>query len=676
MLNKNDLFRRRKLVTFIVVFSLFAPILISINNVQAYQENTTNDSFEIQKTPSNENELSLNALSVNITEYSEWDDNFGNVVDVYVNDNFLYITLGSYGFVIYNITDLNPQFLYQNDDYSCNHIYRQGNYLYTSNYTGLTIYDATDINNLVNICNWTGAITNIYEIYASGNYVYFTDSIGLKSLNITNLLGPQILDTYSESGLSRFKVSDGIAYVQDTNRARFVNITDPEDVYLISSTPLYSGTDDICYSDGFVYLCDSSYTYIYNVTILSSPVIVSTYTLNNTGDHFLSVVDDYLYIGVDDGGIVVVDVSNKTNPLYYTQKLDTITINNFISYGDYLFLYNAISVEILDISTPSAITSIWFELLSGESYDIYVVEDTLFLADDTALEIIDITNPAKPKEISTFYDKGESIIGVYAVGDYAYIIEENVGLKILDISNINNPIELGNWTFNEDVSDIYVTQEYAYLAQGTDGIAVIDIYYPDYPQKSLQYEEYSVAWALEFRENYLYVAAGEYFHILDMSNPFKPVEVGNWTRTDANYYDIFLTEDYAYLVCDEGFDIVDITTPATPVKVGQFFNWKTPMQIMVNGKYAYLLNLFEGLEIYDVSNIAHPLRIALNESLGLLSDMWASNGYIYLADGSNGLQIYQTEPLLTVKSGISPFVYVGGLVFFSIIGLLLRKKKR
>lgn len=671
MTQKNLLFRRR-IITLFVVLALFAPIIVNINTVMAKDSNTTESNLGIEEAPKMGEELSINADEVNVTDYSGFDDNYGTISDIFISGNYMYIALGSEGLAIYNITNLEPKFITQWDNYSCNRVYADNNLLYLSNNTGIYVLDAANYNNLALLTNLSTG--TVYDIYAENEFVFITTTLGFYSVNITDYLNPAIIDAYSNTQLREFHVSNGIAYVKDSDRVRIFNITEADNLNFLTDV-FIGGLNDIYYLDDTLYCADSDDAFLYNVTDPASPVYFTNYEFNNTGSNQIVVIGDYLYIE-EFRGIVVVDISNKSQPLYFTEFRETITMGIINAYGNYLFCNDDYQIEIIDANTPSDLVSLWIDQIYGSTQDLFVDGTKLYAADVSSLEIIDISDPENPEEIGKYKDEDALISHVYVHNDYAYIYENGFGMKIIDVSDPTNLIELGNISFAGSFADIYVSDEYAYIAQGGDGLLVIDIYYPDYPQKSLQYEEYDAVYALEKMGDYLYIASGEYFHILDMSNPYKPTEIGNWTRLNANYYDIFLDENYAYLLCDEGFDIIDISDPIEPVKIGQFFNYQIPWKIFVDGQYIYLLDFALGLDVFDASTIAHPKPVASYEPSTFYYDVFARNGYIYLAGSLDGVVILITEPLLTVKSGIGPFTFVCGLVFFSVLGLLIRKKKK
>jgi hypothetical protein len=69
------------------------------------------------------------------------------------------------------------------------------------------------------------------------------------------------------------------------------------------------------------------------------------------------------------------------------------------------------------------------------------------------LRVIDISNPTNPVEIGSYDTPGEAF-GVYVSGNFAYVADRDSGLRVIDISNPKNPVEIGfydtpSWALND-----------------------------------------------------------------------------------------------------------------------------------------------------------------------------------------------------------------------------------
>lgn len=84
-------------------------------------------------------------------------------------------------------------------------------------------------------------------------------------------------------------------------------------------------------------------------------------------------------------------------------------------------------------------------------------------------------DPRSPR-VSTVYheDTNGNAYKVYMSGDYAYIAD-NSGLAVINISDPTNPETPVNESTNGGARSVYVSGDYAYVADGAYGLAVINI---------------------------------------------------------------------------------------------------------------------------------------------------------------------------------------------------------
>ena len=123
-------------IIFIVIFLL--PVCISDYTVFVRAATENNDSYNVaaKNTPID---------STNITELTYWDDNYGSIVEVVVEGNYAYITLGVNGFIIVDVSDVTaPRVVAEYDTYTCNHIFIDNEIIYFTNNSAVNILDAAD----------------------------------------------------------------------------------------------------------------------------------------------------------------------------------------------------------------------------------------------------------------------------------------------------------------------------------------------------------------------------------------------------------------------------------------------------------------------------------------------------------------------------------------------------
>ena len=71
--------------------------------------------------------------------------------------------------------------------------------------------------------------------------------------------------------------------------------------------------------------------------------------------------------------------------------------------------------------------------------------------------------------------------------NYAYTVSPEAGLMIVDISNPASPKQMGRYDTGGTANAVAVAGDFAYVADGSAGLLVIDIRNPENPQKVGEY---------------------------------------------------------------------------------------------------------------------------------------------------------------------------------------------
>jgi len=241
----------------------------------------------------------------------------------------------------------------------------------------------------------------------------------------------------------------------------------------------------------------------------------------------------------------------------------------------------------------------------GIAEDIFIQDDFVFLAGE-GLIILDISNPAKPVFVSQFKDNEESRTkGVYIRDNLAFIVGYSKGLRILDISDITNPILLGS--YGTHATCVFVQDDYAYIIGSPDAFEVIDISDPENPVKvgAIQQFNCSPSYRLLVNGSIAYVSSGCGLDIINISNPEAPIILHKYHSIEA--YDLVLHNQIAFVAARyNGFVILDVSDPSNPQNISQLFLNYSTYDIYYSNKVVYLSDNNYGLTIINVSDITNP----------------------------------------------------------------------
>lgn len=216
--------------------------------------------------------------------------------------------------------------------------------------------------------------------------------------------------------------------------------------------------------------------------------------------------------------------------------------------------------------------------------------------------ILDLANPAHPKIASTFEQElTGGVHNMFATDDYLYAISGGAKYVIIDVRDIYKPKYVSEYRHpNARIHDLWVRDGIAYSAQGGAGTVVVDVgngKYGGSPEKPKLITSYSVNSGHEifpyFQEStgrtYLFIGdeemnranrvwagtnyrnemttpggvpqtSGGYVHIVDFTDPMKPMPVGRYHIEDFGAHDIIVKDDVLYQAYYEGgVRVVDVS---------------------------------------------------------------------------------------------------------------------
>ena len=245
--------------------------------------------------------------------------------------------------------------------------------------------------------------------------------------------------------------------------------------------------------------------------------------------------------------------------------------------------------------------------------------------------------------------------GTQVVGNYAYMCSGYSGLRIMDLSDPANPVEVGRdpWSpWNYLSGSVYVKDDRAYLSYYADG-RVLDISDPTHPTEIHH-------WYLDSTPSIVFIhgdlAVGlhgdeEYPCLMDISD---------WNNVQVtSYFPELLVPSQPVGMAGEylclagwGIEMYDISDPWNPVQVvvvgdTTYFGWDAEL----SGDYVYLSTLYHGVRIYDVSDPLNPVYVATCDSndCGFIS---VSGSNLLVAKGMRDIDIWDiSDPTHPVYSG-------------------------
>lgn len=512
-----------------------------------------------------------------------------------------------------------------------------GGYAYAADiYNGLAIFDLSQPTKpqLEAACYMPSAL----DVSVSGNYAYVACAgYGLRVVNVNPDSFTDNLDSLSVVATSQYdggttktvsvEASGNYAYIGDVDLGMLVvDISSPENVYEGSVIGQYYdalGAYRISFDEEsravYVGDCRKGLQKIDVFTAASPSLIVA---LDNTATPA-------------DADAVWVDADTS-----YVYTVDNDATSGNIKEGLRIF-FAILSDEYVSFLLKGMLPT------DGEASDVYVSGGYVYVADGSGgLKIIDpglpavdaegdraTENPVNPVLIGSCGVPGGPANGVFVEGGFAYVAAGTGGLKVIDVSDLTAPVEVGQLagTSLSDAQKVAVVGNFAYVADGRNGLKVVDV--ADRSQPVLMGGYYipdsddldvlpGYAHDVSLIGILAYVAAGnEGFQVIDVSDPSSPA-----------YYSRYHAEPY--------YDVKGIYTASSDV------NEKVNLIWVANGVMPD-----ENFCFFTDPPTVPPQRHVGYHSSGDVRDVVVVGNFAYIAESAGGFQVLMVDEGEAAETG-------------------------
>ncbi|MCP4583373.1 MAG: hypothetical protein GY839_17330, partial [candidate division Zixibacteria bacterium] len=322
--------------------------------------------------------------------------------------------------------------------------------------------------------NWLGGVD---DVYIDGELAYLAcDDDGLRIINVSNFDAIYDLGQYVVEAAISITVDGNYAFLGTGQQGLYIiDISDPEnpsEVYndsecdFINEIEIEGNTAFICHSGG--------------VTILDISDIYQPQTLWDSVDiswaNAIEIRDNIAYVGSHTPGLVVLDITDSSSPeiLYTYQPVGYNYVNGIDVQGNYAYMASGWNgMEVFDLTTHEVVASVdslvW-------AFRIEVVDNYVYMTygdPDCPLAVIDISNPVSPQTMGIYYPP-EDLINFMVVDDIAYMADFAHGLRMVDVSIPQEPVETHVYSRYGLDKDVIVRGDYAYVKENIK-FKIIDI---------------------------------------------------------------------------------------------------------------------------------------------------------------------------------------------------------
>lgn len=462
------------------------------------------------------------------------------------------------------------------------------NYAYASGYNPddgssyLHIYNVSDPTNPehLNEIDYDGYER---ELIPFGDLAYLSvsnrDQNGFHILDISDRENPELVSIFDTgNGWAYDLVTSGdLLFLREDlpNQDEFVlfDISDLENPVEVNRMENMRGSGRISFHDNFVYARSDIELYTFDFSDLENPVPAGTFSRRGSTVYDVAVSGDLACAARFREDLVFLDISNPVEPELIS-SIEGSTFFNLIIDESRVFYNTHGSINVVDVSTPENPVNCGLYRSQGHEipfWNIAVGDDVVLLCADY-LRIIDISDLDNIRRASFIYDEIDTDPkGADIQGDYAYVVysgRDDGGLQVIDITDIEDPVIVGQG--NQDCSylDVVVSGNYAY-AYGRRSLDAFDISDPFMPvcvgqvhYEGLRYDYYK--WHLELDGDFIYASAHlSGFLVFDISDPENPEIAGHYD-TPGSTESVGVSGDIVYAADGNSLGIYRSTLLNTP----------------------------------------------------------------------------------------------------------------
>lgn len=441
--------------------------------------------------------------------------------------------------------------------------------------------------------------------------------------------------------------------------------------------PNFEGVNHAVVRDGLLYATSSDgRLWIFDVTDPTNPHKIGIFGEGNQqwrqGEIILE--GDYAFIGWDQDGVQVIDVSKPEHP----KEVAVYPIPGYGLSSDGRYLYVISDEEengtrrgllrVLDSTDPSHFQPVGAVVLPrdpGNDLTYYkqfnVSKGRGFLLTGGGLYTYDLSHPETPQQVA-FLAVSDSNANFQVRDDLLFLAAG--GVIVVDVSDVTQPRRIGRFDGQaRGYGSGVLVDDRVYQYSDPPSITVVDVSNPTVPKQSGFLVFPAEVTRLERRGSYLFAIEGSQstnrfysLHIIDIKDPRIPHEVGTFYLAVDSPHDrlksFVLYNKYALVAATQNFYVVDISSPAFPREV-----FRLPVSIGIGGVttfgiYAYL-HTEQDLRVYDLTDPAAPTLVGAVDapvSVWKTVDLQVIGGHLYLFS-HDGVHVYDIsmpqKPVLT-----------------------------
>ncbi|SMP39229.1 Uncharacterized conserved protein [Desulfonatronum zhilinae] len=245
--------------------------------------------------------------------------------------------------------------------------------------------------------------------------------------------------------------------------------------------------------------------------------------------------------------------------------------------------------------------------------------------------IYNVEDPANPQEIGCVTTSG-CILDMDFHEGYAYIVDDQEGLLILDVRNPERCVSLGNYQkYGGEIRSFTVHGHYALATVTDQGLKIFDISTPTDIKEVASLDQPSQIHGLRIVGEHAYLSnLNGGLHVLDLQDPADPRQIA-FVDVPGRPRTMGVADNQVYITTSERkMNIFDISEPVAPRMTAAVEIGNSPVAVL-SGDRVVVADIQNGLVVKDISNLTQIEELGRMDLGGIALGVCIRDDHVYLS---------------------------------------------
>ena len=532
---------------------------------------------------------------------------------------------------------------------------------------------------------------NATGLALSGSTLYAALSGGGVALyNVANPLAPTLVSSITTTGYAYDVLISGTKLYVGAYNLVVVDVSDTANLKVLGQVYLNWSVTGLCLAGGKVDAVGGAGLSVVDVSKPAAPVRSAFYPAAELVND-MALDGDTAALSVGGNGIVFLDVASPRHATVRGAFFPGGNVGRLAMQNGYVYVLGG-PLSVIDATTTTPAVVGQYNGMSSPA-DVAVAGNYAYLVNNSAsVDIVDISTPSAPKKVATATTR-DTANHVQVYGDRVFLGGADA-FQILDVGAPAAPVVRGLYPMPHAVKDIAVAGDVAYVVDDAAGLTVLDVRNPDAPTWAGQDTAPRTSYSIALSSRRAYIGATSGLYVDDLQDPYAPAQIGVFSTTTNGVMGIGVADGYAvaatwsdgvYVVhntgeCFDPFERNNEQASAWPLPFSavrqpmicdtadvDWFKVTAPSGGTIQATMAPPTGANYDLFLYDAAGNMAAASVAADDAVESVSRTTAQGGDWYLKVVGSGLSYSATSPYTlyaTFAACVAPTqpVYVYGSV--------------